>query len=347
MEVSLDAVKAAKWLKGEAPASFEPGHVYIFEAWATWCGPCIRVIPHMNELHKKYHEKGLRVYGMNVFEDGEEKVAAFVTKKGDEMSYPVAYTGKGSPFALEWMKAAGVRGIPHSFIVIDGKLVIATHPASITDELIEKLLKGGDDARQAIEERGKASAARQPAPKANTEFKEAASKGDLATMERLLAETEKKEPKSHYISQMKVELMFAKKQWPELDAALVDPPTSIEQAIAAHVISSRLAMGSPDTAEAPKELHAKTAAIYEKRLAKNPRSNPIEWVTLSRLQFLGGDIEAAKKSAQSAVDKAKEAPQGRGMLPAVFEKFSAEVTEGRMPTTDDFGKWVQESAPKP
>jgi thiol-disulfide isomerase/thioredoxin len=89
-KVSLEAVKAATWIQGTAPESFEPGLVYIFEAWATWCGPCIRIIPHMNELHKKYHDKGLRVYGMNVFEDDEEKVVNFVKKKGDEMTYPVA-----------------------------------------------------------------------------------------------------------------------------------------------------------------------------------------------------------------------------------------------------------------
>ena len=51
-EVSLSPVMQAEWIKGEAPESFEPGKVYIFECWSTKCGPCIGMIPHVNELHK-------------------------------------------------------------------------------------------------------------------------------------------------------------------------------------------------------------------------------------------------------------------------------------------------------
>jgi len=55
-EVSLSPVMQAEWIKGEAPKSFEPGKVYIFECWSTKCGPCIGMIPHVNELHKKYYD---------------------------------------------------------------------------------------------------------------------------------------------------------------------------------------------------------------------------------------------------------------------------------------------------
>jgi len=48
-EVSLSAVKAADWIQGEGPTAFEPGKVYVFECWATWCPPCIALIPHVNE----------------------------------------------------------------------------------------------------------------------------------------------------------------------------------------------------------------------------------------------------------------------------------------------------------
>ncbi len=38
------------WIQGEAPKEWEPEKVYIFECWATWCGPCLAAIPHVNEL---------------------------------------------------------------------------------------------------------------------------------------------------------------------------------------------------------------------------------------------------------------------------------------------------------
>ena len=56
-ELSLEPLAAAKWIQGEAPKSFESGKIYMFECWATWCGPCIAAIPHVNALHKKYYDK--------------------------------------------------------------------------------------------------------------------------------------------------------------------------------------------------------------------------------------------------------------------------------------------------
>ena len=37
--------------------TFEKGQVYVVEFWATWCGPCIAIIPEMAELQKTYGDK--------------------------------------------------------------------------------------------------------------------------------------------------------------------------------------------------------------------------------------------------------------------------------------------------
>ena len=55
-------LKGITWLQGDAVKSFdEKGKVYMLELWATWCGPCVAIIPHVNDLHKKYADKGLFV----------------------------------------------------------------------------------------------------------------------------------------------------------------------------------------------------------------------------------------------------------------------------------------------
>ena len=51
-QVNLAAVSKVDWVQGEGPTAFEPGKVYVFECWATWCGPCVALIPHVNHLHK-------------------------------------------------------------------------------------------------------------------------------------------------------------------------------------------------------------------------------------------------------------------------------------------------------
>ncbi len=48
------ALSIGNWVKGSPVKSFEPGKVYVIEFWETWCGPCIRNIPHVNEIQKEY-----------------------------------------------------------------------------------------------------------------------------------------------------------------------------------------------------------------------------------------------------------------------------------------------------
>jgi thiol-disulfide isomerase/thioredoxin len=174
--VTPDAIGAATMIKGDAPKAWEDGKVYIIECWATWCGPCVAAIPHVNELYTTYKDKGLRVIGMNVWEDEKAGVDEFVKKKGDGMSYPVAFVGKDGTFEKTWLVPAGVDGIPHAFVVKNGKLLFMTHPASIEKETIEGLLAGGEKEAEVIKgfekEASEADAEAEAAEKKEAEAKE-------------------------------------------------------------------------------------------------------------------------------------------------------------------------------
>jgi gluconolactonase len=54
-----------EWLKGEPIDLNDRKHAYLLEFWATWCGPCVQQIPHLNDLQKKFESRGLVVVGMN------------------------------------------------------------------------------------------------------------------------------------------------------------------------------------------------------------------------------------------------------------------------------------------
>lgn len=132
-----------KWLQGDPVTSFEAGKTYIVECWATWCGPCLAMIPHMNELHHKFKDRGLVVIGVNVGNDTKEKAAGFVRKKGDQMAYRVAYDGKTAQVSKNWLQAAKAEGIPHSFVVRDQRILWHGHPMELSDANVEAVLNGG------------------------------------------------------------------------------------------------------------------------------------------------------------------------------------------------------------
>jgi thiol-disulfide isomerase/thioredoxin len=62
------------------------GRVVMVNFWATWCVPCKKEIPWLNELHVRYREQGLVVIGVSV-DDVVAKIRPFA--QAMKMSYPV------------------------------------------------------------------------------------------------------------------------------------------------------------------------------------------------------------------------------------------------------------------
>ncbi|MFN5804349.1 MAG: TlpA family protein disulfide reductase, partial [Opitutia bacterium] len=143
-----DAAPAARpqsMLKGEPLKDFRKGETYVIECWASWCGPCVKAIPHLQALHEKMSRRGVVVVGVNVWEAerdpaGAQRAADFVKKQGAAMGYRVAVGGEA--FVKAWLEAAGVQGIPHAFIVQDGKIAWAGHPMEIDEQLLGDIITG-------------------------------------------------------------------------------------------------------------------------------------------------------------------------------------------------------------
>lgn len=45
------------------------GELVLLDFWGTWCGPCLRSIPKLNEIHDRYSGAGLRVVGIAYEQD--------------------------------------------------------------------------------------------------------------------------------------------------------------------------------------------------------------------------------------------------------------------------------------
>ena len=92
------------------------GKVVLLNFWATWCGPCRADIPSLIRIQEAYKDR-LQIIGMDVDDDDEEQLRAFV--KAKSINYPVAMTS--GPIRLAY---GGIAALPTMFIINrDGKVV--------------------------------------------------------------------------------------------------------------------------------------------------------------------------------------------------------------------------------
>jgi thiol-disulfide isomerase/thioredoxin len=338
--VTPEDLRQLEWIRGEAPADWEPGKLYILECWATWCGPCIAAIPKLNALHLKHHDKGLRIIGVNVWEDGIDKVREFVTARGEGMSYPIAYTGRGGAFETGWLTPAGVRGIPHAFVVREGTLLIKAHPSYLTDEVIAGLLDGGDAADEALASIDRQIRQREEISNALRSFNTAANTTrDVATMQSSLDAAIAAGADPAMIRGAHADLAIARSDWAALDAILAEiTPEDPNSLIALHTILRRL-----DTRdEAPPTAIRSALAAIEPHIPRLP--GPVELHTLANLEWRSGNRERALEHIQLATLRAADERNARLGVPAAFyERIAKGFAEGTPPSRETTSEWLREA----
>ena len=131
------------------------GKVVVLEFWATWCGPCVAAIPHLNELSDKYKDKPVQF--ISITDEPREKVETFLKKR------PIkAWVGLDTDRSM--LKAYGVTGIPHTVIVApDGRIAAITYPTNVTGTVLD-VLAGKPAGIPEVPKRGGAAAEEGPPP---------------------------------------------------------------------------------------------------------------------------------------------------------------------------------------
>ena len=90
------------------------GETLILNLWATWCRPCAREMPELEQLHQRAGSL-LRVVGLNIEPDiQDERIGAFLADLG--VTYPVA---RIKPVALDRLLGTTDPGIPISLVLDD------------------------------------------------------------------------------------------------------------------------------------------------------------------------------------------------------------------------------------
>ena len=125
----LEGVETVAW----SPDTLDD-QIVVVEFWATWCGPCVGVLDHWNELVEAFAGEPVRF--LSVTSESVERVRAFVL--GRPIHGMVGLDLDGSLFA-----DFAVRRIPHTFIIdAGGRLLADTYPSEVTAKVLRDVLAG-------------------------------------------------------------------------------------------------------------------------------------------------------------------------------------------------------------
>jgi thiol-disulfide isomerase/thioredoxin len=85
------------------------GKVVLVNFWAGWCGPCLKEMPSLYSLHKKFTDRGFTVIGVNMDDDFAQGLgtlnriageAPFPHFRGPEQAVAARFPIQGLPFTV-------------------------------------------------------------------------------------------------------------------------------------------------------------------------------------------------------------------------------------------------------
>jgi thiol-disulfide isomerase/thioredoxin len=129
---------------------FVPGKTYVIEFWATWCGPCLKAMPHLAQLQEKYGDK---IQFISVTDESLPEITELLAQD---------YPGTGKTFGeltsaycltsdpdgsthRDYMEASQASGIPTAYVVgPTGQIEMIGHPMSL-DGVLKMIAAGNWD----------------------------------------------------------------------------------------------------------------------------------------------------------------------------------------------------------
>lgn len=129
-----------EWIKG-MPVDVKDGkNIYVIEFWQTLSKASVAAIPKLNELQKKFKEKGVVLLGIS--DDPADKIRDFVGYQDVAVTYGIAADDKRAT-ARAYMVAFGKSSIPYAFVIgKDGKVLWHGHPLYGLEKALDAIVAG-------------------------------------------------------------------------------------------------------------------------------------------------------------------------------------------------------------
>jgi len=106
-----------KGKKLRKPTTQPDRHVVLMSFFATWCKPCMKELPHLENLYQKYKEEKIKFFLIDITEatrtveglENSPKAGPFLAKKG--LTIPILYDPRGVA-----KKRYGAKTLPRLYI---------------------------------------------------------------------------------------------------------------------------------------------------------------------------------------------------------------------------------------
>ncbi|QTC43372.1 thiol-disulfide oxidoreductase ResA [Bacillus sp. V3] len=109
------------------------GQGVFLNFWGTWCKPCEKEMPYMNNQYKEFKDKGVQVLAVNVSES-KFLVNRFISKHG--LGFPVVIDKNG-----DVLNAYGVDPLPTTFLINPDGKVERVLTGTMTEEDVKKYME--------------------------------------------------------------------------------------------------------------------------------------------------------------------------------------------------------------
>jgi len=126
------------------------GQYKLINFWATWCAPCRREIPLLNNTQKEYQDMSVQIIGIAV--DVLDDVIAYSEETPFE--YPVL-VGEEEAIAIAENANIEFIGLPFTMLVDDQNEIIKTHLGEIKEhhiDMLTEIIRGMQRGKISVEE---------------------------------------------------------------------------------------------------------------------------------------------------------------------------------------------------